>query len=163
MDDRSECVEGGSLVPLILPPVWAAWVCLLPVPETSVGPAKHWLPWSRWPAPHWVRKLLGITLVLPTGSLSRGRLDWKAQPEKDQEECPPSRPLQCPGMRVGAPAWIWSEVRGNGGRMWFWVAPSFLPGIKIITFASNFFLYLHIFSLQVIHACCQSTSSSAGV
>lgn len=72
------------------------------------------LPWSRQPAPCWVRELLRISLVLLLGPLSRGPLGLKAPLELDQGHCPWGL-CNSPRMWVGIPTQAWSEVRGKAG------------------------------------------------
>lgn len=72
------------------------------------------LPWSRQPAPCWVRELLRISLVLLLGPLSRGPLGLKALLELDQGHCPWGL-CNSPRMWVGIPTQAWSEVRGKAG------------------------------------------------
>ena len=76
--------------------------------------AKHRRSWSWWPATRWVRKLLSRHLVLPTGSLSRGHLGLKAQPE-NQAHCPTFRTFSMSSDASGA-SWVWPEVRGSESR-----------------------------------------------
>ena len=57
-------------------------------------------------------------------------------------------------------SWVWPEVRE--ARVVVLSIMLFPPTIKIITFASNVFIYTFL-SLQVIHACCQSDLSGMGV
>lgn len=123
-------------MPLILSPTddlllgpTCTW--LLSVPESTTGQLSTRFPRSGYLAPHWVGKLLEITLNLHLGPLSGGHLDLKAQPEMGEAHYPVLQDLCNIPRGTGL-------CEGQGREHGFLSIVLLYAGRKIIIFASKF-------------------------
>lgn len=140
-------------MPLILPHTGdllfrPAWACL--PPGLSAEPAEHKASLIRAAS-----SLLGQEMAQDNFSLDFG-VPEQRPPGFEGPARVRSGPLShLFGAFATVPGCEWEfpprpgQQGGEKGRPWF----SFLLGIKIITLASNVFLYLQVFSLQVTNTC----------